>query len=183
MRTKHLMIIPFAERHLSERYVGWLNDAELVRFSEQRHRVHTLASCRSYWQSFANTPHFFWAMEEVAMGLGHIGNITAYVDSNNQLADLGIIIGESKARGKGYALEAWQAVCAFLFCEAGIRKISAGALSVNGPMCKLMQRAGMIDDGRRRAHYLFAGDAVDVVHMALFRETSPSQNNPQDMNP
>ena len=32
--TPRLRIEPFSASHLTERYVGWLNDAETMRFSE-----------------------------------------------------------------------------------------------------------------------------------------------------
>lgn len=40
-------VVRFADRHLTERYVGWLNDPAVVRYSEQRHSRHTLWSRRN----------------------------------------------------------------------------------------------------------------------------------------
>jgi [ribosomal protein S5]-alanine N-acetyltransferase len=40
IKTKRLLIVPFSEKHLQEKYVGWLNDKELMRYSEQRHKKH-----------------------------------------------------------------------------------------------------------------------------------------------
>lgn len=167
--SKRLRISPFREEFLSPRYVGWLNDPDIVRYSEQRHRVHTLESCRAYWASFKDSPNHFWAVEEVGEHLGHIGNMTAYVDEDNLVADVGILIGEKTLHGRGYGLEAWQAVCRFLLENRGMRKLCAGTLSVNEAMLKIMKRAGMIEDGRRIRHYLFQNREVDIVYMALFR--------------
>jgi RimJ/RimL family protein N-acetyltransferase len=168
IRTDRLLITPFAERHLSPRYVGWLNDRELMRFSEQRHRSHTPESCRAYWRSFADSPHFFWAIEEVAAGLGHIGNINAYVDNHNLVADVGILVGEQDAQGQGLGHEAFAAVCRFLLDEAGMRKVTAGALANNAAMVRIMERLGMVDDGRRPRHRLWQGEEIDVIHRALY---------------
>jgi RimJ/RimL family protein N-acetyltransferase len=170
IRTKRLVITPFAERHLTARYVAWLNDRELMRYSEQRHKTHTLESCRAYWRSFDDTPNYFWAIEEAANDLGHVGNMNAYVDQRNGLADLGILIGSPQARGKGYGQEAWAGVCNFLFQELGVRKITAGMLALNRPMLTLARHVGMVEDGVRRRHYLCDGMEVDVIHLALFRE-------------
>jgi RimJ/RimL family protein N-acetyltransferase len=170
IRTARLVITPFSERHLTARYVAWLNDRELMRYSEQRHKTHTLASCRSYWFSFTDTPNYFWAIEETANDLGHVGNINAYVNQINGLADLGILIGMPQAQGKGYGQEAWAGVCSFLFQEVGLRKITAGILAPNSPMLKLARKVGMVEDGVRRRHYLCDGGEVDVIHLALFRE-------------
>lgn len=169
IRTERLLITPFTEKHISERYLGWLNDRELMRYSEQRHRLHTRVSALAYLRSFADSPHCFWAIEERREGLGHIGNLNAYVDVPNGVADVGILIGESRARQKGYGLEGWLAVCRFLLTTLGMRKISAGAMAANIPMLKLMRAAGMREDGVRRGHYFLEGREMDIINMALFR--------------
>lgn len=170
IRTKRLRIVPFSEKHLHQKYVAWLNDHELMRYSEQRHKKHDLETCRAYWKSFEGTSNYFWAIEEMDVGLGHIGNITAYFDKNNLLADIGILIGERDAQNKHYGTEAFMGACNFLFKNRQVRKLTAGTLAVNIPMLKIMSRAGMIDDGIRKKHFLFEGQEVDIIHRALFRE-------------
>lgn len=177
IRTKRLLILPFGEQHLHERYVGWLNNAELMRYSEQRHKKHSLEECRSYLRSFEGTPNYFWAIEETEAGLGHIGNITAYVNEKNLIVDVGIMIGAKEAQGKHYGLETWMGVCDYLFRNLPIRKLTAGTLSVNTSMLKIMNRAGMVDDGIRKRHFLVDGQAVDIIHMAIFREQWEMSNS------
>ena len=169
IETARLRILPFSEEFLTPRYVNWLNDPEVVRYSEQRHRFHTLESCREYLKSFLATPNYFWAVITRDDELGHIGNMNAYVDVNNSLADVSILIGERKAWRKGYGSEAWIAVCNYLLKEENIRKITAGTLSVNTAMLGVMRHAGMVEDGRRIRHRLFEGSEVDVVYASLFR--------------
>jgi RimJ/RimL family protein N-acetyltransferase len=169
--TRRLHIIPFAEQFLTQQYVAWLNDPEVVRYSSQRHRLHTLESCRSYWQSFSGTPHCFWAIIEEQRGLGHIGNMNAYIDPRDGVADLGILIGNKAAWHLGYGREAWLAVCRHLFEREGVRKITAGTCADNAAMVALMRAAGMTDDGRRVRQTVVDGREVDVVHAALFRDT------------
>jgi RimJ/RimL family protein N-acetyltransferase len=150
--------------------VGWLNDPEVVRYSEQRHRIHTIESCREYWRSFVGTPHHFWAILVSGSQLGHIGNINAYVDEKNRLADVGILIGEKTAWGQGYGLEAWIAVCMHLLNEQGVRKVTAGTSAANKGMLRIMEKSGMVADGRRVRQYIFEGKETDIIHMALFND-------------
>ena len=138
IKTNRLLITPFREEHITDRYLNWLNDPELMLYSEQRHKT-------------------------------HIGNINAYVDTKNSLADVGILIGEKRAQSQKFGLEAWIGVCNFLFQERSIRKLTAGAMSVNFPMLKLMRRVRMVNDGVRRQHFIYKEQAVDIVHMALFK--------------
>jgi [ribosomal protein S5]-alanine N-acetyltransferase len=168
--TPRLRIEPFTERHLTERYVGWLNDAGTMRFSENRFRRHTLQSCREYVASFAGSPNFLWAVVATDESFGHIGNMNAYVDDRHGLADVGILIGERSCAGRGYATEAWVGVCDYLLRVKAFRKVTAGALAVNTPMLRVMERAGMADDGRRVRQHVWEDQDVDVVHGALFRD-------------
>jgi len=155
---------------LTKRYVSWLNDAEVVRFSEQRHRRHSLDSCRDYWRSFEGTPNLFWAVLAREPQFGHIGNLSVYVDPPNLVADVTILIGEKKVWNRGFGSEAWAAVCDYLLGEGGMRKVTAGTLAENTGMIGVMRRTGMVDDGRRIRQCLLDGCEVDVVHYALFRD-------------
>jgi len=166
--SDRLQVVPFGERHLTPSYVSWLNDADVVKFSEQRFHRHTLKSCREYWVSFAGTPNHFWAVELRHDGNTHIGNINAYVDPVHRVADVGIMIGDKSCWGQGYGSEAWTAVIRWLFNRAGMRKVTAGTLACNAGMLAVMEQAGMVEDGRRVRHLMVDGLEMDVVHKALF---------------
>jgi RimJ/RimL family protein N-acetyltransferase len=168
IETPRLRIAPFGAKHLTERYVGWLNDPLNVRYSEQRYRTHTLESCRAYYESFRGTPHFFWAVEARDPELGHVGNMNAYVEPHHRLADVGILIGEPAARGHGFGGEAWAAVCRYLLEEEGMRKVTAGTLRTNTGMLAIMERCGMTPDGVRARQLEYDGEEVDVVYAAFF---------------
>lgn len=167
LETARLRLEPFSERHLTMRYIGWLNDPEVVRYSEQRHRRHTLRSATAYLRSFEGTANLFWAIlaKDAA---SHVGNITAYVDTANSVADIGILIGDKEIWGRGYGTEAWSAVCRFLLDDAGLRKVTGGTMSTNAGMLAIMRRSGMREDGVRRRQVVIDGNEVDLVHMALF---------------
>lgn len=171
IRTARLRIVPFEERHLTDCYVGWLNDPAVVRFSEQRHRRHDRESCRAYFESMARSKSYFCAIEEVGGALSHIGSITVAVDAPNRLADIAILLGERDARGRGLGFEAWTAVLRTLLDREGFRKVTGGTVASNRAMVRIMEKAGMEPDGRRSAHYLIEGEAVDMVHYAAFSDT------------
>lgn len=160
-------VLPFERRHLTPRYVGWLNDPEVVRYSEQRHRRHSMASCEAYFDSFAGSADHFLAIESEAFG--HIGNIGVSIDSPNGVADVSIIVGERPVWGKGFASKAWCAVVEELLRHQPIRKVTAGTMSVNEPMLRLMARSGMAVEAVRRRHFIWEGREVDFVLAAAFK--------------
>lgn len=81
LRTRRLLVREFCEQDLTGDYVAWLNDSEVVRYSEQRHRTHTMVTCRNYFLGFGSGDDLLLAVEHDVFG--HIGNMTIYVDALN----------------------------------------------------------------------------------------------------
>jgi RimJ/RimL family protein N-acetyltransferase len=168
--TPRLRLVPFdADRHLTAAYVGWLNDPVVTRYSENRHRRHTAASCAAYVAAVQTTGHPFWAVERLEADGRHIGNLTAYLDRPNRIADLAIMIGDPAARSCGLGLEAWRASLDWLLGPAGgQRKVTAGTMAANRAMLRVMTDSGMVEEGRRRGQFLLDGAPVDMVMAARF---------------
>jgi [ribosomal protein S5]-alanine N-acetyltransferase len=167
LTTERLTLLPFSDKHLTDHYVGWLNDRDVTRYSEQRHHRHDKDKCQAYARSVREDGHHFWAVEETAHAR-HVGNITASIDRPNGLADVAIMIGEKDAWGKGYGTEAFVAACRYLLGDGGMRKVTAGTMAANAAMIGIMRKAGMVDDGRRANHFLLEGKPADLVFGALF---------------
>lgn len=168
VHSARLRLEPFAETHLTARYLGWLNDPKTVRYSEQRHRSHDRASALDYLHSMQASDGHFWAIICHDATLGHIGNLSAYIDRTNGVADMAVMIGETRARGAGYGCEAWQTASDWLLAQPGIRKLTAGTMACNAPMLATMWACGMVEDGRRRHQFLLDGEPMDLVYGARF---------------
>ncbi len=166
--TERLTLVPFAAaRHLTARYIGWLNDPDVVRYSEQRHRKHDEQSCRVFIDSFNDSPSRLWAIERTHDNL-HIGNIHADIDPRNRLADVAILIGARDAWGSGLGFEAWCAVLDWLAASGDVDKIVAGCIAQNTGMLRIMEKSAMRADGIRKRHYIVEGERCDVVYRARF---------------
>lgn len=161
-------MVPFDEYHLTHRYVEWLNDPLVVRYSEQRHRRHTLESCQAYFESFQESPNEFLAIEAEDATLGHIGNIAVTVDVANRVGDVSIMVGERRAWGQGLGGQAWCAVLDELLTNGRFRKITAGTMAANAPMLRLLERSGMIIEGRRSRQFLLENAEVDLILAGRF---------------
>lgn len=149
IETERLCIYPFQDRFLTERYVGWLNDKDVMRYSEQRHRTHTMESCRTYVATFDGSPNLLWAICTKEKKPCHIGNASAYVDEVASVADVGILVGERWVWGQGYGSEAWTGICDYLLRVRGVQKITAGTRTANRSMLGVMRKAGMVPDDER----------------------------------
>ena len=166
-------IVEFSERHLTERYVGWLNDPEVVRYSEQRHHEHTLATCIEYFETQKRSPNYFLAIEIIDSNTCHVGNIGVEVDRFNNKADVSILIGEKNVWGTGVASRAWGLVLNVLIQRLGFRLLTAGTMETNIPMIKLMKRSGMTIDAILPNRFVYENKQIGLVAASY----SPHQFN------
>jgi RimJ/RimL family protein N-acetyltransferase len=154
----------FTDSNITNEYLGWLNDRELMKFSNQRFRSHSTLSCNEYLKSFDGTDNLFLAIYH---GSEYIGTITAYVTAIHKIADMGLLIGW-QSQGRGLGLDAWFTLMRYLFENIGVRKVSGGALKSNAAMIKIMVNSGMRPDGVRLEHEMVEGRPDDIVHFAKF---------------
>jgi len=167
LTSERLMINSFADSDISAQYIGWLNDPELMKFSEQRHKFHSQASCLQYLQSFKNTANHFLAIKSSSSG-ELLGTMTVYIDTHNATADMGILVGKAYSN-TGIGTEAWALVQNELLTSSSIRKITAGTLKINIGMLSIMQKNKMVSDGVRKSQHLVKGEPTDIIYKAKFK--------------
>lgn len=165
---------PFGPGDITEAYLGWLNDAKVTRYSNQRFRTHTRESCEAYLAGFAGTPNLFLSIRDAASDAA-IGTMTAYRNLHHGTCDVGIMVGERDYWGGGYGQEAWNLLTGWLLDPqgGGVRKLTAGTLAANGAMVRLMERSGMTLEAVRREQEIVEGEPVDMVHYARFADGKP----------
>ncbi len=145
--SSRLTIRAFTGEDVTDEYIGWLNDRELMKYSRQRFLVHDRYTCNVYLERFRDSPNFFWNIVRRTDGL-QVGTATAYVDPINFVVDVGLLIGYP---GEGYGSEAFGAIVTYLFAEYEARKVTCGTLSLNQAMCQIASRWGLRLEGTLRA--------------------------------
>jgi [ribosomal protein S5]-alanine N-acetyltransferase len=166
--TARLCLQPFAPADITLEYLGWLSDAEVVRFSNQRFRTHTQQSSEAYLASFTNSPNYFLSIRRREDDRA-IGTMTAYVAEPHGTADMGLMIGDRACWGQGFGQEAWAALMAHLFAVRGLRKVTGGTVRPNVGMIRIMERSGMSLEAVRQRQEIIAGREEDVLYFARFR--------------
>lgn len=184
LSTNRLLLRPYYAGMVTDDHVRWLNDPEVVRYSEQRHKRHTIESIHAYVNG-VNTTHgsYIWAItptafEREALPVGQIalppiGTITAHIDQPNGVANVGILIGEKDYWGKGYGQESWITLCNWLFAT-GIRKIEMGCHYENKAMRNLALTCGMYLEGVRHDHFVVDGKPQ---HLLLYAKMRPAHES------
>lgn len=164
---RRVLLRPFTAGDITDAYLGWLRDPDVVRFSSQRFRFHSQESCQTYLSSFADTMNHFLAICDRETGV-MLGTLTVYRSLPHGTADIGIMVGERKIWSQGIGAEAFCLVLSALKASGVVRKVTAGTMSVNRGMVRIMEKAGMRHEATRYAHELLDETPVDVVYYAMF---------------
>ena len=150
---------------VDDRYVAWLNDPAVNRFLESRFSVHSVESTRAFVTSCLNDPFaLLLGIRSVALQGQHVGNIkVGGIDRNHGLGEIGILIGEKNAWGRGIASAAIQVVTGIARSQLGLRKLTAGCYASNIGSQKAFLKAGFYKAGERRDHCLLDGRPEAIV--------------------
>lgn len=156
-----------------EKEIRWLQDAEVVKYSEQRHRPHNIGTQYAYVDSFCAPDQLFEIHLKGPPTVQHddfIGTLSVLFDRPNRCADLGILIGEKDTWGNGYATEAWQAGIKYCF-SMGADRVTCGCQELNIGMRKLAIRAGMARSHCDFRRFLCDGKRVAAFYYEVWRDT------------
>src|SRR5689334_22741876 len=163
--TERLILRPYYAGNVTDDHVRWLNDPDVVKYSEQRHKKHTIESVHKYVNDlWMGSGSFIWSISGPRAYVGRletflpmIGTITAHCDIPNSVANIGIMVGEKTAWGNGYGAEAWQAVCNWCFEHLKMRKVEAGCHYENRPMRRVAKLCGMELEAVIHDHFIVDG--------------------------
>ena len=163
--TARLMLI--STYRVVEKHLEWLNDKELMKWSEQRYRTHTIATQGAFLDQARDADNpLVWDIrfppQTSARPGQSIGSLHAYYDERHRRVDLGIMLGPNY-HGDGYAAEAWSAVCNYLATKHSMRKFEASFVDGNLPILKMLMRLGWRPECRREDHFIIDGESRALV--------------------
>lgn len=167
LQGAHIQLKTLSYRDVTQKYVDWMNDLDVIRYTESRFQRHTMESTIDYVKTVSGSSDiYFYGIYE---GKEHIGNIKLQEKPQHNLGDMGIIIGDKSKWGCGYATEAIRLLTDHGF-KMGLHKISAGIYADNFGSIKAFQKAGYKEDGRHELTYMSNGRYVDEVIMSKWKE-------------
>jgi ribosomal-protein-alanine N-acetyltransferase len=157
---------------VSDRYVDWMNDYEIVKYTESRFAEHTSQSIEQFVNITENDINTVaWA---ITVDSQHIGNIKfGPVDWHHSYADIGLIVGSKEHWGLGYGTESIKLVGNWAFTTLQLHKLTAGFYDGNAGSMRAFEKAGFSNEVRQSSHYHFEGEYIDRLTMARF---NPSIN-------
>lgn len=163
-----IALFPLIPDRVSDAYVDWLGEPEVNRYLEVRFREQTRASVEAFVAAIlASERDVLFGITDVALGR-HVGNIKlGPIDRHHGLGEIGIMIGDRAAWGKGIGTAAIRRIVDIARDELGLRKLSAGCYATNAGSRKAFEKAGFTVEAVRPAHALLDGVPEDQVLLGL----------------
>ncbi len=179
MKTRNPIIGPrillesLKPQDITQNYANWMNDDEVVQYTESRGKNYTLKDLKNYIHEKNESPHDYLLGVFLKENREHIGNIKiGGIDLNKRSADIGVMIGNKKVWGQGFATEAIQLVTQYAFENLNLEKLIAGMLENNIGSLKAFLKSGYRQVDRQKTEKSFNGKNVDCLWM----EHSPTND-------
>jgi len=151
------------------RYVKWINDQKITKYMETGLSPVTNNNLRDYIESSNNSTGLLLGIF-IKDCAEHIGNVKLHnINFKSRRADIGIMIGEFSAQGKGYGLEAIQLVLQHAFMVLNLNKICAGANINNLSSVKLFEKAGFQLEGTLREQFYVDDRYHDCLLLGILK--------------
>ena len=158
-------------------YMRWINDNNITKYLETGFFPSDSVGLIDYIESCNESQSLFLGIF-VKENQGHIGNIRLHNINNwSRRSDIGIMIGESSAFGKGYGLEAIQLTVDFAFQSLNLNKVCAGANVENAASIRVFEKAGFVMEGTLRQQFFVDGHYTDCVQMGLLKSEYKKPSN------
>lgn len=166
LRGEIVLLRAISPADVGPRYVSWMNDPEVVKYTESRFEPHTTMSLQAYLNGvLADPDSIMWAIC-AADNREHVGNIKlGPVNWRHGFGDVGIIVGDRACWGRGVATESISLLCSYAFEELNLHKLTASMYAPNIGSRRAFEKCGFQLEGIKRSQYLFDGRYVDLLVM------------------
>jgi RimJ/RimL family protein N-acetyltransferase len=150
------------EKDISPAYIKWMNDSDIVKYTEQRFAQTTAQDIKIYIGQMADSRHdlFYGIFDHDA----HIGTVKlGAINFRHKTADLSYIIGSKAHWGQGIASLAISTMVQIGFSRLGLMKICAGVYADNKASSRVLEKNGFEIEGIKKSQYLQDNQRVDSV--------------------
>jgi RimJ/RimL family protein N-acetyltransferase len=180
------MLLPFFDRpncflrlltpdDVSDNYVSWLKDYEVVKFTEQKWNKHSRETVTAFVEACASSKNQF--LFGIFFEGTHIGNIKlGSVNWHHKVGFVSYFIGERECYGQGIGSNAIKTVLQFGFQEIGLEKICAQYYEPNIASARALEKCGFILEGLRINQFIHEGTRINAVNVGLDKKTWVKNN-------
>ena len=170
---------PLERTDLNERYLSWLNDPEVTRYTEVGTFPSTMADLENYYRDVVGAKNnVMLAVVDKKSGQ-HVGNAKlGPIQWVHRSAIFSILIGEKDLWGKGVGMEATRLMIEYGFNRLNLHRIDLGVFAEHEAAVKCYEKVGFKVEGRMREDLFQGGEYRDRLWMGLLRSEYKPLNRP-----
>ncbi len=175
---ENIYLKTLSQNDIGINYVNWMNDYQVVKYTESKFTTHTLDSIKQFVETCNNSKNNFLFGIFLKDNDLHVGNIKlGNVHNLYNHGDIGLIIGLKEYWGKGIATKAIKMVTNYGFDALNLHKIFAGAYSMNVGSIKAFQKCGYNIAYIKKDEVFFENNYVDCVYLEKFNPRHTLKQN------
>ena len=156
------------EADVTQSYVNWFNDEEVIKFSDNQYKSFSLEEQKSYVREMKKNESvklygIFDSQQK------HIGNVVlSGIGSIHNRAEITFVVGERDYWGKGVATNAVSKICNLAKTKFYLNKVSADCAHLNEGSKSVLLKNGFKLEGIRKKHLYYGGVWMDQLDFGLF---------------
>ena len=156
-----IILKKISSKNISLDYIKWMNDPEVVQFTEQKYKKHTKKNIALFLKktnldNFSEIYGIF--CEKILIGTIKIGKI----NNLHKTAEISYIIGNKKFWNKGIATIIIKKICDYIFKKLKLKKIIAGTYSVAKSSQKILIKNNFKLEGVLKKQIFFKNKRIDL---------------------
>jgi len=177
LHGERIKMSPLGPSDISESYLAWLNDPDVLRYRAPKAFPTTMPQLESWVRALPDRGDLVLSIRTNDENR-HVGNISLNsILWVHRTAELAIMIGAKDVWGQGYGTEAIRLITAHAFTAMGLHRLWAE--SPNPAFNAAMQKLGWNHEGSKREAFLVDGAHVDFECWRLLEQEWWSKSGAQ----
>ncbi len=163
IQGRDIFLRPISPADHNKAYLGWLNDAEINRYTQRRFWP---TSTSQGFDDDNATIHLAICMDE---GSTHVGNISlGPINWKQRFAEVRILLGDRSVWRQGVGAQALYLITRHALVTLGLHRIEAGSANPAFNAC-VTKKLGWVEEGRKRERFFADGERLDIVMTGLLQ--------------
>ncbi len=170
IRGEHIYLTPL-DRTNAETARAWVNDPDTNAWMASGHVPVSREQELAFYDAVESSDEQQVFEIHLAEDGRYIGNGGLdHLDLRNRAAEIGIMIGEPEARGRGYGRDALLTLMRHAFDTLGLNTVRIAYIEGNERGERLYRSLGFKDAGRHRQRFFLRGEFHDLVYLDMLAE-------------
>jgi RimJ/RimL family protein N-acetyltransferase len=160
----------------AEKFTEWLNDLEVTQNLTLHPQIISVEGEKGFLERLSKEHNYSIIDNDTNELVGNCGYVK--IDHINQIAEIGIFIGNKKYWNRGYGTEALSLLLDYGFKALNLHNVLLRVYSFNERAIKCYEKTGFKTIGKNREALLRDGKRHDIIFMDILRDEFLKMNRP-----